>query len=40
MIGSLTRKRETEEIILLGALNRITKVLNDLMEKKLQVLLK
>ena len=33
MIGSLTRKRGTEEIILLGALNRSTKVLNDLMGK-------
>ena len=34
MIGSHTRKRGKEEIILLGALNGITKILNDLMEKK------
>ena len=33
MIGSHTRKRGKEEIILLGALNGITKILNDLMEK-------
>ena len=32
MISSLTRKRR-REIILLGALNRSTKVLNDLMAK-------